>query len=97
VEPLNGGESAVIGLKVPTTKGVEMAQIAERVSDIATLEMSASIPASRASSGSYNLAIAAGLLAIAFALIAAQLIIVGNNPDVIEAAARNAASGIIAP
>jgi hypothetical protein len=67
------------------------------MSQMSNIEMSAPLPAPRASTGNYNLAIAGTLLGIALALIAAQLIFVGNNPDVLEAAARDAVSGIIAP
>lgn len=74
-----------------------MTQIAERMSDIASIETSASLPAPPTSTGNYNFAIAATLLGFAVVLIAAQLIFVGNNPDVLEAAARDAVSGVIAP
>jgi energy-converting hydrogenase Eha subunit B len=74
-----------------------MAETASRISRMSNMVMSASVPAPRASTGTYNFAIAATLLGFALVLIAAQLIFVGNNPDVLEAAARDAALGIIAP
>jgi hypothetical protein len=67
------------------------------MSQIANLEMSASVPAARASTGNYNFVIAAALVGVALVLIAAQLIFAGSHSDVLKAAADAAASGIIGP
>jgi hypothetical protein len=67
------------------------------MSQIANLEMWASIPAARASTGSYNFVTAAELVGVVLVLIAAQLIFAGSNLDVLKAAADAAASGIISP
>jgi|HubBroStandDraft_6_1064221.scaffolds.fasta_scaffold621202_1 hypothetical protein len=67
------------------------------MSQIANVEMSNSERAPRTSSANHNLTIAATLLGLALALIAAQLIFVGNSADALKAATDATALGTIAP
>jgi hypothetical protein len=68
-----------------------------KMSQVAENEMSAFEPTPASAIANHNFAVAAALLGIVLLLVATQLIFVGHNPDVIEAAASASAIGIIAP